>query len=74
MGGNTAGLVVTAPPYNVAFKSDSAELAAVVRDSIMNDNMPKEQFEEFLGHVFHNYTTHMDDEAAIGKSEEADRT
>lgn len=65
MGGDKASLVVTDPPYNVAFKSESAELAADGRESIMNDDMPMEQFEEFLGHVFRNYSTHMDNKAAI---------
>ncbi|WP_419878000.1 site-specific DNA-methyltransferase [Brevibacillus centrosporus] len=65
MGGDKASLVVTDPPYNVAFKSDSVELTADGRESIMNDDMPKEQFEEFLGHVFRNYSAHMDSKAAI---------
>ncbi|MED4749934.1 site-specific DNA-methyltransferase [Brevibacillus choshinensis] len=65
MGGVKAALVVTDPPYNVAFKSESAELAADGRESIMNDDMPMEQFEEFLGHVFRNYSDHMDNKAAI---------
>lgn len=65
MGGDKAALVVTDPPYNVAFKSDSAELAADGRESIMNDDMPMEQFEAFLGHVFRNYSSLMDEKAAI---------
>lgn len=65
MSGDKAALVVTDPPYNVAFKSDSAELAADGRESILNDNMPMEQFEEFLGKVFLNYAAIMDPKAAI---------
>jgi len=40
MGREKAALVVTDPPYNVAFKSDSAELAADGRERILNDDMP----------------------------------
>ncbi|MDC0760604.1 site-specific DNA-methyltransferase [Brevibacillus sp. AG] len=65
MDGVKADLVVTDPPYNVAFKSDSSELAADGRASIMNDDMPMEQFEEFLGYTFQNYSDLMDDKAAI---------
>lgn len=65
MDGVKANLVITDPPYNVAFKSDSSELAADGRASIMNDDMPMEQFEEFLGYTFQNYSDLMDDKAAI---------
>ncbi|MCC8435407.1 site-specific DNA-methyltransferase [Brevibacillus sp. M2.1A] len=65
MDGVKAALVVTDPPYNVAFKSDSSELAADGRASIMNDDMPMEKFEEFLGYTFQNYSELMDDKAAI---------
>ncbi|MED1801707.1 site-specific DNA-methyltransferase [Brevibacillus porteri] len=65
MDGVKAALVVTDPPYNVAFKSDSSELAADGRASIMNDDMPMEKFEEFLGYIFQNYSDLMDDKAAI---------
>ncbi|BAH42921.1 conserved hypothetical protein [Brevibacillus brevis NBRC 100599] len=65
MDGQRAALVVTDPPYNVAFKSDSAELASDGRESIMNDDMPMEQFEDFLQAVFANYASIMDPKAAI---------
>lgn len=65
MGRDKAALVVTDPPYNVALKSDSVELAADGRESILNDDMPIEQFEEFLGKVFSNYAAIMDPKAAI---------
>ncbi|MEK3744731.1 site-specific DNA-methyltransferase [Brevibacillus sp. FSL K6-0770] len=65
MGGVKAALVVTDPPYNVAFKSESAELAADGRESIMNDDMPMERFIEFLDKVFLNYSSVMDPKAAI---------
>ncbi|MED1790815.1 MULTISPECIES: site-specific DNA-methyltransferase [Brevibacillus] len=65
MEGKKAALVVTDPPYNVAFKSDSTELAADGRERILNDDMPMEKFEEFLELVFRNYATLMDKKAAI---------
>ncbi|GAA4703877.1 site-specific DNA-methyltransferase [Brevibacillus fulvus] len=65
MNGKKAALVVTDPPYNVAFESESAELAADGRESILNDDMPMEQFVEFLDKVFLNYATVMDPKAAI---------
>lgn len=65
MSRDKAALVVTDPPYNVALKSDSVELAADGRESILNDDLPKEQFEEFLGKVFSNYAAIMDPKAAI---------
>ena len=65
MDGVEANLVVTDPPYNVAFQSDSAVLVADGRESIMNDDMPMDQFEEFLENVFRNYAAIMDHQAAI---------
>ncbi|MFP3390999.1 site-specific DNA-methyltransferase [Brevibacillus sp. SIMBA_040] len=65
MDGTKADLVVTDPPYNVAFQSDSAELAADGRESIMNDDMPMEQFEVFLEDVFRSYAAVMEKQAAI---------
>ncbi|WP_289135596.1 site-specific DNA-methyltransferase [uncultured Brevibacillus sp.] len=65
MDGSKADLVVTDPPYNVAFQSDSAELAADGRESIMNDDMPMEQFEVFLEDVFRSYAAVMEKQAAI---------
>lgn len=65
MDGQKVALVVTDPPYNVAFESDSAELAADGRESILNDDMPLEQFVAFLDAVFANYSAIMDPKAAI---------
>lgn len=65
MEGVKAALVVTDPPYNVAFKSDSVELASDGRESILNDDMPMEQFEDFLEAVFANYASIMDPKAAM---------
>ncbi|MFS8213159.1 hypothetical protein ACLMCB_12220 [Paenibacillus sp. S29] len=60
-----AALVVTDPPYNVAVESTSARLAADGRGSIMNDNMPAEDFAGFLHAVFSNYAVMMQPTAAI---------
>ncbi|NRS52155.1 DNA modification methylase, partial [Brevibacillus sp. HB2.2] len=65
MDGQQAALVVTDPPYNVAVKSESAGLAVDGRESILNDDMPMEQFEDFLQTVFANYASIMDPKAAI---------
>ncbi|OXM84760.1 DNA modification methylase [Paenibacillus rigui] len=65
IGGDKAALVVTDPPYNVAFKSDSVRLASDGRASIMNDDMPAEQFVGFLHSVFSNYAAVMDPKAGI---------
>lgn len=60
-----AALVVTDPPYNVAVESDSARLAADGRSSILNDDMPAEEFAGFLHAVFQNYAGVMVPTAAI---------
>ncbi|QWU17378.1 ParB/RepB/Spo0J family partition protein [Paenibacillus sophorae] len=65
MDGARAALVVTDPPYNVAVESSSARLAADGRDSIMNDDMPAEEFAGFLHAVFERYAAIMDPAAAI---------
>lgn len=65
MDGVKADLVVTDPPYNVAVESDSARLAEAGTSSIMNDNMPAEEFAGFLNAVFQNYVTVMIPTAAI---------
>ncbi|KOP64376.1 adenine methyltransferase [Bacillus sp. FJAT-18019] len=65
MDGESAALVVTDPPYNVAVESDSERLAADGRSSIMNDNMPAEEFAGFLHSVFERYAEHMAPTAAI---------
>lgn len=65
MSGCKANLIVTDPPYNVAVTSDSSRLMADGRDTIMNDDMPEEQFNEFLLQVFQNYAAIMDHKAAI---------
>lgn len=65
MGDAKAALVVTDPPYNVAVESDSARLAAEGRSSILNDDMPAEEFAGFLHAVFERYAGMMELTAAI---------
>jgi len=65
MDGKKTALVVTDPPYNVAVESSSARLSADGRSSIMNDDMPAEEFAGFLHAVFQRYATVMDPTAAI---------
>ncbi|GAA0390397.1 site-specific DNA-methyltransferase [Paenibacillus motobuensis] len=65
MEGEKAELVVTDPPYNVAVESDSERLAADGRSSILNDDMPAEEFTGFLNAVFQRYSEIMASTAAI---------
>ncbi|MEK4853871.1 site-specific DNA-methyltransferase [Paenibacillus sp. FSL H7-0756] len=65
MDGTKAALVVTDPPYNVAVHSDSARLAEAGTSSIMNDDMPAEEFVGFLHAVFKQYAVAMEPTAAI---------
>jgi DNA modification methylase len=46
MDGNAVDLVFTDPPYNVAFNGRSGK-----HDVIKNDDLPKEEFETFIGEV-----------------------
>ncbi|PYY25909.1 hypothetical protein [Paenibacillus illinoisensis] len=52
MDGELAALVVTDPPYNVDIESNSARLAADGCSSIQNDDMPADEFVDFLHAVF----------------------
>ncbi|MEC0372322.1 site-specific DNA-methyltransferase [Paenibacillus chibensis] len=65
MENSQAALIVTDPPYNVAVESDSECLAADGRGSILNDDMPAEEFAGFLYSVFQSYGSIMDPSAAI---------
>jgi len=65
MDGVKAALVVTDPPYNVAVQSDSARLVKAGTSSIMNDDMPAEEFAGFLHAVFEQYAVAMEPTAAI---------
>ena len=53
MGDKTANLIVTDPPYNVAFKSSSGL-------EIKNDKMQDEKFYEFLLAAFNNMAAHLE--------------
>lgn len=57
MDGKQANLVVTDPPYNVAYEAKAG--------SIQNDNMKQEDFYNFLHKAFFNMHAHMADDAAI---------
>ncbi|KGE17580.1 site-specific DNA-methyltransferase [Paenibacillus wynnii] len=65
MDGVKAALVVTDPPYNVAVQSGSARLVEAGTSSIMNDDMPTEEFAGFLHAVFEQYAVAMEPTAAI---------
>ncbi|WP_342772861.1 hypothetical protein [Paenibacillus lentus] len=65
MGDAKAALVVSDPPYNVAVESDSARLAEAGTNSIMNDDMPAEEFAGFLNAVFQRYSEIMVPTSAI---------
>lgn len=65
MEGAKANLIVTDPPYNVAVESVSERLAADGRSSILNDDMPTEEFVGFLHAVFQSYSSIMDPATAI---------
>lgn len=53
MNGQTANLIVTDPPYNVAFKSSSGL-------KIQNDSMGGEDFYNFLRAAFDNMAAHLE--------------
>nr|WP_300850783.1 site-specific DNA-methyltransferase [uncultured Acetatifactor sp.] len=53
MGGKKANLIVTDPPYNVAFKSGSGL-------SIQNDSMENGEFYTFLYNSFQNMAEHLE--------------
>ncbi|TGY91346.1 site-specific DNA-methyltransferase [Petralouisia muris] len=53
MDGNKANLIVTDPPYNVAFKSGSGL-------SIQNDSMENGEFYTFLNNSFQNMAEHLE--------------
>ena len=53
MDGKKANLVLTDPPYNVAFESSDGL-------SIKNDKMASEKFYEFLLSAFQNMAAHLE--------------
>lgn len=65
MEGEKTALVVTDPPYNVAVESDSERLAADGQSSILNDDMPADEFAGFLNAVFQSYAGIMLPTAAM---------
>ena len=52
MNGNGVDLLFTDPPYNVAFNGRSGK-----HDVIMNDDMPENEFEEFIDNVIQTIKT-----------------
>lgn len=57
-------LVVTDPPYNMAYKGAGATKDRQSK-MIMNDSMPADKFKQFLTDVYVNYYTVMKDGASI---------
>lgn len=60
--GNDIDLYITDPPYNVAYTEKSysgANNKARKHNEIANDNMPKDEFEEFLFKAFYNAHDHL---------------
>ena len=55
MDGKVADLVVTDPPYGVAYKSDAAGLKADGMASILNDALQGEEFQAFLDKTMEQY-------------------
>lgn len=52
MDGNSVDMLFTDPPYNVAFNGRSGK-----HDVIMNDDMPDDQFEDFINNVIQTIKT-----------------
>lgn len=65
MDGRRAALVVTDPPYNVAYESSAAGLKADGTASIKNDAMSDEAFQAFLDAVFRQVSIHTEKRAAF---------
>jgi DNA modification methylase len=55
MDGQLADMVLTDPPYAVAYESSAKNLKASGKASILNDAMEEKAFEGFLQQVFQNY-------------------
>lgn len=65
MDGKLADLLFTDPPYNVSMESKSKEILKSENYShIENDDLPLEEFEEFLGSVFVNANNSLKDDAS----------
>ena len=65
MNGELADLLFTDPPYNVSIESKSKEILKSENYShIENDDLPLEQFKEFLGNVFVNANNSLKDDGS----------
>ena len=65
MNGDKADLLFTDPPYNVSMESKSKEILKSENYShIENDDLPLEEFKEFLGKVFVNANNSLKDNAS----------
>ena len=65
MNGKLADLLFTDPPYNVSMESKSKEILKSENYShIENDDLPLEEFKEFLGSVFVNANNSLKDDAS----------
>lgn len=64
MGNNKADLVVTDPPYNMAYEG-AGNTKDRASKRIMNDKMPEEQFYQFMKDVYGCYFYFMADGASI---------
>lgn len=65
MDGKLADLLFTDPPYNVSMENKSKEILKSENYShIENDDLPLEEFEEFLGNVFVNANNSLKDDAS----------
>lgn len=61
MDGQLADMVFTDPPYNVNYSGRGENTS----NTIMNDHMEREQFQEFLDNVFKSYTVATKPEAPM---------
>ena len=65
MNGKLADLLFTDPPYNVSIESKSKEILKSENYShIENDDLPLEEFKEFLGNVFVNANNSLKDDGS----------
>lgn len=64
MEGNLADLVVTDPPYNMNYEG-AGNTKDRASKRILNDKMPEDEFEKFLGDVYNSYYLSMKDGASI---------
>ena len=71
MGDNLADLIVTDPPYNVAYGGGRAALSSApwarvkAHGAIMNDDMTPDEFNIFIDKCFDNYHKYLKDLASV---------